>query len=346
MISVIVTAYNRKRFLPYALSSIIKQTLNSSEYEVIVVKNFVDETSDAIIRRHGFREILCENPNQGIHYALALKECKGDIICPLDDDDIFHPKKLEQIKWFFSNIKGLGYVRNSISTFNGHEPMIDATPRNDNFKDVLIRNIRSSNVSQTLLFPFNSSSIAIKKDVLTEYYDFLSKIETTIDIFMFYAAYMADCSVLFTSKILTYYRIHESNTSQQYDTNQSDFLAKRLGLYRHRVNDWKIIKELCHNTRWEYEADRTILEHELAVDLLEGKSRKNITRSLYRYMLKEFIGIGVDRAQAVYHLKKFIEPSSWVYRGALGLVAPKKIGGIIFRRAWNTIQKNQVAVKK
>jgi len=41
-------------------------------------------------------------------------------------------------------------------------------------------------------------------------------------------------------------------------------------------------------------------------------------------MLKEFIGIGVDRAQAVYHLKKFIEPSSWVYRGALGLVAPKK----------------------
>jgi glycosyltransferase involved in cell wall biosynthesis len=39
-ISVIVTAYNRRKYLPFALTSLEAQTLPRGRFEVIVVKNF------------------------------------------------------------------------------------------------------------------------------------------------------------------------------------------------------------------------------------------------------------------------------------------------------------------
>jgi Glycosyl transferase family 2. len=62
MITVLVTAFNRKQFLPEALCSVINQTLDPSEYEVIVVKNFADGLSDRIIKENGFKEIICNDP--------------------------------------------------------------------------------------------------------------------------------------------------------------------------------------------------------------------------------------------------------------------------------------------
>ena len=41
-ISVIVTAYNRRQYLPDALRSLEAQTLSKDKFEVIVVKNFED----------------------------------------------------------------------------------------------------------------------------------------------------------------------------------------------------------------------------------------------------------------------------------------------------------------
>ncbi|MGC9113386.1 glycosyltransferase family A protein [Acidilobus sp.] len=54
-ISVIVTAYNRKQYLPYALRSLESQSLSKDRFEVIVVKNFEDKESDKIIRRNGWK---------------------------------------------------------------------------------------------------------------------------------------------------------------------------------------------------------------------------------------------------------------------------------------------------
>jgi glycosyltransferase involved in cell wall biosynthesis len=50
-ISVIVTAYNRRKYLPFALRSLEAQTLLRDNFEVIIVKNFDDKESDSIISR-------------------------------------------------------------------------------------------------------------------------------------------------------------------------------------------------------------------------------------------------------------------------------------------------------
>ena len=38
-ISVVLCTYNREKYLPYVLDSIIKQTLDTSKFEVILINN-------------------------------------------------------------------------------------------------------------------------------------------------------------------------------------------------------------------------------------------------------------------------------------------------------------------
>ncbi|EQD28177.1 cell wall biosynthesis glycosyltransferase, partial [mine drainage metagenome] len=47
LISVIITAYQRKNYLLDALNSAVNQTLDRKYYEIIVVKNFSDSEIDA-----------------------------------------------------------------------------------------------------------------------------------------------------------------------------------------------------------------------------------------------------------------------------------------------------------
>jgi glycosyltransferase involved in cell wall biosynthesis len=335
MITVLVTAFNRKQFLPEALCSVINQTLDPSEYEVIVVKNFADSLSDRIIRERGFKEIFCSDPRQGIHYMLALREASGEVICPLDDDDLFHPNKLEYIRGFYAQNRCLGFVRNTILAFRGDVPQVSASVLDAGFRDLLVRRIRSSGKPKTVPYPFNSSAMAIKRDILLNKIDLLSKVETSVDPYMFYAACMADCDVLFTSKILTYYRIHGSNNSQQFDTNQQMFLDRRLRTYKHWAHDWGVIRELCRGSAWEYEATEAMYQAELGASLLGTRDRKRTAGSLYRYTLCEFSGIWKDKTWALHHARQLVDPSSWVYRGALGVVSPRALRRLLFLRVLN-----------
>ena len=50
-ISVIITAYNRESFLLNAIKSAVNQTINKRHYEIIVIKNFKENTVDEMIYR-------------------------------------------------------------------------------------------------------------------------------------------------------------------------------------------------------------------------------------------------------------------------------------------------------
>ncbi|WP_048816757.1 glycosyltransferase family A protein [Caldisphaera lagunensis] len=104
-ISVIVTAHNRKKYLPYALQSLEKQTLDKDKFEVIVVKNFEDQLSDKIIERNNWKNIVTEENNTlGEKLSLGIDESKGDIITFLEDDT-YKPERLMYIYKSFQKIK-------------------------------------------------------------------------------------------------------------------------------------------------------------------------------------------------------------------------------------------------
>ncbi|MEM0143780.1 MAG: glycosyltransferase [Candidatus Parvarchaeum sp.] len=50
-ISVVVIAYNRKKFIRKALLSVLAQTISKSMYEIIVIKGFKDKEIDNFIKK-------------------------------------------------------------------------------------------------------------------------------------------------------------------------------------------------------------------------------------------------------------------------------------------------------
>ena len=67
MISVIISAHNRKEYLLEAIKSVVNQTLDPKNYEIIVVKNFKDKTVDEYINAEGIFSIF---KNFSVYYFL------------------------------------------------------------------------------------------------------------------------------------------------------------------------------------------------------------------------------------------------------------------------------------
>ncbi|MCH4816713.1 MAG: glycosyltransferase [Saccharolobus sp.] len=96
-ISVIITAYNRKQFLLDAIKSVLNQSLNRNEYEILVAKNFKDDNIDNYLYNNKIKNISIFRSVNNSYIAEAVKLSSGEIISFLDDDDLFLPTKLENV---------------------------------------------------------------------------------------------------------------------------------------------------------------------------------------------------------------------------------------------------------
>ncbi|MGC9107703.1 MAG: glycosyltransferase family 2 protein [Infirmifilum sp.] len=118
-ISVIVTAYNRKRYLLGAVKSALNQTLPRDHYEVIVIKNFRDDLIDSKLNEWGVTNLYSESVGLGAMIYEALQVAKGDVISFLDDDDEFLPGKLERVAQEFSDPIGFFYNKQEFINEDG-----------------------------------------------------------------------------------------------------------------------------------------------------------------------------------------------------------------------------------
>lgn len=108
-ISVVVCTYNRAKYLPGCLDSLVSQTLDSSKYEVIVVNNNSTDCTQEIVEKYAAEHInfrMIVEDSQGLSHARnsGWKEAVGLYVAFLDDDAIACPTWLERILWSFENI--------------------------------------------------------------------------------------------------------------------------------------------------------------------------------------------------------------------------------------------------
>jgi glycosyltransferase involved in cell wall biosynthesis len=96
-VSVIIPAYNGAQFLGETIQSVLGQTY--SNFELIIVDDAsTDNTSEIVNQFDDPRIKYYTQPyNQGVDAArlLAIQSSTGDIVAFLDQDDIFHPEKLQ-----------------------------------------------------------------------------------------------------------------------------------------------------------------------------------------------------------------------------------------------------------
>jgi len=216
MISVIIPSYNRRELMLQAVDSVLHQTLKRDSYEIIVVKNYLDY--DELLEAKGVRHYYIQNTWLSTKLAKGIEEAKGDIICFLDDDDLFKLTKLErvnkvfeesQISWY-KNLYEIVDMRNgvtkgklNITGFNQFNKRIDKKDLLKQYKDLSIY----------LNLSINLSTQCVKADIAKKFSDKIIKAERFIDELSFFFSLEYGSSIYVDNEILNLYRIHGSNIS-------------------------------------------------------------------------------------------------------------------------------------
>lgn len=189
MISVIIIAYNRKKYILDAIKSVINQTLYKNYYEIIVIKNFNDNIIDDFIKDYNIKNILMEG-GMGEFLYTGIMESKGEIVSFLEDDDLFFNNKLEYIYNLFNNNDDLVYYHNSyIAIKENNEKAQHNNPSNH----------------------FNTSCISIKKSIIN--LEKLKNVELGPDTFMYLSALESKGKLLHNNEKLNFYRVYNSTSN-------------------------------------------------------------------------------------------------------------------------------------
>jgi len=246
-ISVIVTAYNRRRYLPFALRSLEAQTLPRDKFEVIVVKNFEDKESDDIVSKNGWKYVYNDDLYHGRMVLAGLEESRGEVITFLDDDDMYVSNRLEEVYKAFTSFKRLVYFHNSQMIIDGNGNLLERsppslpTPKNLVGESTIVVDVdklrvlaKRYNVSVADLVlkvrvgaDFNNSSVAVRRHVVESHAQLLKRLPASIDNFAFVSSLKAGGLIYFTDERLTLYRVYGENWSSALRLKESKEMRLR-----------------------------------------------------------------------------------------------------------------------
>jgi len=252
-LSVIVTAYNRRRYLSFALRSLEAQTLSRDRFEVIVVKNFEDKESDDIISRNGWKDVYNDDSYHGRKILAGLEESRGDVITFLEDDDMYASNRLEEVYKAFTSYDRLVYFHNSQKIIDDKGNLLERSPLptsknliggstiviDINELQKLAKRYKIDAVDLVLrlraLAAFNSSSESIRRSALEVNAHLLKELPTNVDLFVFASSVKAGGLMYFTDERLTLYRVHGENWSSSWSSALRLKGGKEMQLRRARA---------------------------------------------------------------------------------------------------------------
>lgn len=224
LISVIITAYDRRQYLLNAIKSALVQSLPRKLYEIIVVKNFHDNEIDRFIQDNKIKEVYSEQKNQGRMVIDAFEKAEGEIISFLDDDDVFFPEKLKFVVEIFTLNSTIVYFHNGYKASREFDKpfYVSVSKESQELKQgkksrvkIVDRNSSKRNIS---IFKqdggdFNSSCISVKKKLITDNMAFLKNIKHSVDTGLFFCALKSSGDLLMDHILLNGYRLSNVNSS-------------------------------------------------------------------------------------------------------------------------------------
>lgn len=156
--SILITNYNKKKYIQKCIKSCINQTYK--KFEIIFFDNYSSDGSQLIYKKFEKncyikkKKRISKSPavNQIDLIKEGVKFCNGDIICLLDSDDYFLTNKLNTLKKNFENNKNIQIVFDV--------PLIK--------KQYQLQKMKLSNFFKKNTWPtiINTSGISIKKNFL------------------------------------------------------------------------------------------------------------------------------------------------------------------------------------
>ncbi len=235
--SVIITAYNRRQYLPRAIDSVLAQTLPRSDYEIIVVKNFEDEVSDERIRSNGLIGLFRTEQPLGIHLGAALERVRGDVVAFLNDDDLWEPGRLGFARARFGANPRLGFHATSYSLIDPDDRPVPGSK--DRFAAVARFEERpgaefvvgaNTPVEELDRFvqanPGSDSTIAISAATLRRFQRELTDLPSSVDTFLLTLGFLSGLDLEIVYRPMTRLRVHPENMSRATDVSFRSYLQK------------------------------------------------------------------------------------------------------------------------
>jgi len=151
----------------------------------------------------------------------ALPHCRGDVLCFLDDDDRFDPRKLSSVRSVFRRHPSVGYYHNRVQRFvtdpEARRGPVGVPARPEGPECGLVEDRRKSRELVDELFwdegGFNASAIAVRRAVLESLGSLATELEVGHSLALFYAAAVGTWDLYFEPEALTLYRVHSANSS-------------------------------------------------------------------------------------------------------------------------------------
>lgn len=283
VISVITPTYNRARFLPNAVASVLAQT--HADLELIIVDDGSEDNTRNVLKPFlaDKRVRYFHQENQGQSHArnLALKQATGDFIAFLDSDDVWAPDKLEkQLAVFRANPE--------VDIVHGDEAII-----NEQGSVISLQNMRrySGRITRYLLAD-NSVSITTAL-VRRRCFDEMGGFDTSVgvaDDYELWLRFSARYCYQYEPGIVASYRVMadqiSSDKRRRYAANEriiQQFLARYGEVLSPGERRWGLARFYCRKARYFASAG----ERGKAVGAIAGALRNApldsvVWRALYR----------------------------------------------------------------
>ena len=251
-ISILISTYNKEKYIIKTLNSCIKQ--NYKNYEIIVAdtgsndgtKNFLKKFKNPLLKVIYLKKKFKYGAlNQIYATREAFKVSSGEIICLLDGDDLFKKSKLDEINNFFSKNKNTNIVQDI--------PKI--IKKNKKYDYILKRKIPTFINIWPKFYP--TSTFSIRKKELKNFFKVDKGYKHTlleIDARLFFYSKIVLQKHHILKKQLTYYKVNNEGISSKYKKFNQEWFLKRVQAH-------EFIRKFKRNKKYEYGFDYIISKY-------------------------------------------------------------------------------------
>lgn len=214
LVSIIMPAFNAAKYIEAAIDSVLIQTYRN--FELIVVDDGSTDATSEIVQRYADARVkfYINSVNKGLIYTrnFAIANSNGDYITFLDSDDIAFPTRLEKQVFFLEvepSAAGVGAFVQSIDSNGAIRGKPWRYPT------------QAKEIKALLLFKIciNTSSFMIRSNLLKN-----NLFDLDIPYAEDYALYIQlskNNNLVNLPEVLTFYRVHSTNTSKEKKTELS-----------------------------------------------------------------------------------------------------------------------------